>query len=116
MRFQLAKCIKLNMQTVSAITFRVAKLCQAENERFGRNSFSKSETVSNRTDLKPKFLKIFQKARLSQTEKISQAARTQNTKNQSKRETLKNLSELSKLKNCQCLKMFQVATEILATT
>lgn len=30
-------------------------LCQAENERFGRDSLSKSETVSNRTDLKTNF-------------------------------------------------------------
>ena len=76
MRFQFAKRVKPDMQTVSAIMFRVAKLCQAENEHFGRNSLSKSETVSNRTDLKTILKKIFQKARICRTEKFSQVART----------------------------------------
>jgi hypothetical protein len=31
------------------------KLCQVENERFGRNSLSKGENLSNRTDLKNQF-------------------------------------------------------------
>ena len=47
MRFQFAKCVKPNMQTLSAKTFRVAKRCQVEKDSFGQNSLSKSETVSN---------------------------------------------------------------------
>jgi hypothetical protein len=33
------------------------KLCQDENERFGRNFLSKGENLSTRTDLKTNFLK-----------------------------------------------------------
>jgi hypothetical protein len=39
-------------------------LCQVENERFSRNFLSKSEKVSNRTDLKTKISKKSQTARL----------------------------------------------------
>ena len=64
MRFQLAKCVKPNKQTLSAKTFRVAKLCQVVNELFGRNSLSKKA-------------------------KFSQVARIQISKNLSKGEILK---------------------------
>ena len=63
-------------------------LCQVENERFSRNCLSKSENLSNRTDLKTNFLKSLKefgsikKRKLVKTEtlktkipKISQAAR-----------------------------------------
>jgi hypothetical protein len=72
---------------------------------------SKSENLSNRTNLKTISL-TYQTARLSQTEKISQTAQTQISKNLSNRENLKNQTELSKLKYYQYLKMFQVATNI----
>jgi hypothetical protein len=49
-------------------------LCQVENERFRRNFLSKSKNLSNRTDLKTKFLKTYQTTRTCRTEKISQAA------------------------------------------
>lgn len=70
MRIQLASCVKLKMNV------------------FGRNCLKKRKLVKL---VRPKnqFLKICQSARTSQTEKISQAARTQISKNLSKRETLK---------------------------
>jgi hypothetical protein len=44
---------------LSENAFLACKLCQVENERFGRNSLSKSATVSNRTDLKTNLKKSF---------------------------------------------------------
>jgi hypothetical protein len=51
-------------------------LCQVENERFGRNSLSKSEKVSNRTDLKTNFLNTCQTAKTYQKAKLSKSAET----------------------------------------
>jgi hypothetical protein len=94
MRFQLATCVKLKMNVLAEIIS------------------IKTRKLVNPNRPKNKFLKPFQTARPFQTEKIYQVARTKISKNLSKRETLKNQPELSKLKNCQYLKMFQVATNI----
>ena len=67
-------------------------LCQVENEHFGRNNFS-------------------QYSNTCQVEKISQADGTPNSKNCKTRNS-QYLAELSKLKNCQYLKMFQVAPKL----
>ena len=116
MRFQSANCVSLNLQTVSTKTYPVAVCVKLKmNVLVEIGSLKKRKLVKpNRP--KNQFLKSCQTARLCQTVKISQAARTQISKNLSKRETLKNQPELSKLKNCQEPKMFQVATEILAIT
>jgi hypothetical protein len=47
------------------------KLCHAENERFGRNSLSKRETVSNRTDLKTNLKNLSKNSALSKSENLS---------------------------------------------
>ena len=83
MRFQLTKCVKLKINVLVEIHSQKAKQCQTE------------PTPKNRLK------KNFQTARLCQTEKIYQAARTKITKKPSKRKTLKNRTELSKLKNCR---------------
>jgi len=44
-------------KNLSENAFPACKMCQVENERSGRNSLSKSENWSNRTDLKTNFKK-----------------------------------------------------------
>ena len=71
MCFQFAKCVKPNVQTLSAKTFRVAKLCQVENEHFSRKCRSKSENLSNRTDIKTNFKNLSKNSALSKSENLS---------------------------------------------
>jgi hypothetical protein len=98
-----ANCVRENVSG--------CKLCHVENERFGRNSLSKSKKVSNRTDLKTnlknpsnspamshpekslklvknQFLKTYQAARTCQAAKLSQTASTLNPKEFSKPENV----------------------------
>jgi hypothetical protein len=48
-------------------------LCQPENERFGRNSLSKSETVSKRTDLKTNFKNLSKNSALSKFKTLNES-------------------------------------------
>jgi len=102
MRFQLAKCVKTNMQTLSAKTFPECKLCQAENERFGRNSLSKSEKVSNRTDLKTNFKNLSKNSALSKCENLSKSKlKNKNSKKFSNSSALSHPESLSSRQNSQ---------------
>jgi hypothetical protein len=86
MRFQPQNCVHENVSN--------CKLCQVENERFGRNSLSKSEKVSNRTDLKNNFKNLSKSSALSNRKNLSSCP-NQNlykpvkTENLSSRQTLK---------------------------
>ena len=86
-------------------------MCQAENERFGRNSLSKSETVSNRTDLKTNFLKNLSNGSNLSNREILSSRRTKISKHLSKPETLsthKNSQIKSFVKNRLCFKWRQI--------
>ena len=78
MRFQLAKCVKPNMQTLSAKTFPVTVCVKLKMNVLVENHSQKRNGVKpNRP--KNQFLKTFQTAQSCRTPKISQAARTLNS-------------------------------------
>ena len=89
MRFQLAKCVKPNMQTLSAKMFPVAVCVKLK-----MNDLTEIGSLKKRNGVKPTRpknhfkKKIFQKARICRTEKFSQVARTQISKNLSNSENL----------------------------